>query len=147
MKRVLLPMALMIMGVISPAITANAETLLINNVSVADEYTELVLTKCKTEPSSPFTPGGPRRIKAKKEIYSSVEARLLNGVIYFTNEEELLDVDITITDVRGDIVYSTIIDIYSGSFETVDISSLESGDYTLYVTINGEDYYGFFSRE
>lgn len=144
MKRVLLPMALMIMGVISPAITANAETLFINNVSVADEYTELVLTKCQTEPDNPEIPDRPRKAKSRKNVYSSVEARLFNGIIYFTNEEDLSDVDITIIDVRGDIVFSTIFDIYSGSFETVDISSLESGDYTLYVTINGVDYFAYF---
>ncbi|MBR4590483.1 MAG: DUF3244 domain-containing protein [Bacteroidaceae bacterium] len=147
MKRLFLPIVLITMGVVSPTITTNAETLFMDNVSVADEYTELVLTKRQTSPDLPDFPNGPKRIKAKKEIYSSIDARLLDGVIYFTNEKDLSDVDVTITDVRGDIVYSTIIDIYSGSFEAVDISSLESGDYTLYVTIDGEDYYGLFSRE
>ena len=144
MKRVFLPMALMIMGVVSPAVTTDAETLYIDNVSVVEEYTELVLTMCQASPDNPDNPRGPRRAKSRKTIYSSVEVRLLNGVIYFTNEEDLSDVDIMITDVNGDNVISTIVDIYSGSFESVDIRSLESGDYTLYVTIDGVEYYAYF---
>lgn len=135
-------MALMIMGVFSPTVTSNAETLYMDNVSAIEEYTELVLMRSSQDDIK--VPGGPRRAKSRKTIYSSVEVRLLNGVIYFTNEEDLSDVDIMITDVNGDNVISTIVDIYSGSFESVDIRSLESGDYTLYVTIDGVEYYAYF---
>ena len=71
MKRVFLPMALMIMGVVSPAVTTDAETLYIDNVSVVEEYTELVLTMCQASPDNPDNPRGPRRAKSRKTIYSA----------------------------------------------------------------------------
>ena len=142
MKRVFLPMALMIMGVFSPTVTSNAETLYMDNVSAIEEYTELVLMRSSQDDIK--VPGGPRRAKSRKTIYSSVEVRLLNGVLIFNNYSDIYDAEICICDEHGDIVVSSIIDIIASDDNTIDISPLSSGYYTLYVTIDGVEYYATF---
>ena len=113
--------------------TINASTL--NNTN---DSNPIVLIK-KGKPGNVNTKGLIPRI-----TYSTVEAWFVDGFLCFDNGEDVNDVEVSIYDEEGENVSSSIIDILVDEYNMLDISFLPSGYYTLNVTINGVDYYGFF---
>lgn len=133
-------MALMVMSFVAPVQTINAATPSVATRSSNDIYLLLMGSKPS---NSDANSNGQRRARARIS-YSSVEARIHNGVLFFDNEYDLHDVEIRIADEYDDIVLSSVIDVMADEDNTIDISSLPIGYYTLYVKINGAEYYATF---
>jgi len=134
-------MALMVMSFVAPVQTINAATPSVATRSSNDIY--LLLKGSNSTNTGNSTEGGARRARARIS-YSSVEARIHNGVLFFDNEYDLHDVEIRIVDEYDDIVLSSVIDVMADEDNTIDISSLPIGYYTLYVIVNGAEYYATF---
>ena len=139
------PMALMLMSLMTPVQTMNAATP--SFATAADSDNILLLLKkpnndCSNNTNTP-SKGGRKKINVGI-CYSSIEAIIHNGVLILNNYSDIYDAEICICDEHGDIVVSSIIDIIADDDNTIDISSISSGYYTLYVTIDGVEYYSTF---
>ncbi len=90
----------------------------------------------KTETSK-----GPSRAPAAPSIEAYQTGNLIT--VYFLND--LGNVNITITDEAGTVVYLTTISSGSGAVATIDLYGFESGSYTITFTNNTGFYnYGEF---
>lgn len=140
-------MALMLMSLMAPVETVNAAIPSVaeagNTKSGKSDNLLILLSSKPTNTGAGSGIGGSRKAKARVS-YSSVEARIRNGVLIFNNEFDLYDVEVRIEDEYDDIVMSSFIDILADEDNAIDISSLPVGYYTLYVTINGAEYYATF---
>ncbi|MBO4663787.1 MAG: DUF3244 domain-containing protein [Bacteroidaceae bacterium] len=114
------------------------------SAKILDNTTELegnpiILVK-KGIPSSPINP----KSLIPRFVPSPVDAWLADGYLYFNNDEEIYDVEVSIFNEDGENISSSIIDVFADSPNMIDISFLSSGYYTLNVTINGVEYYAYF---
>ncbi len=135
MKKVLLPLALMIMGVISPTITTSAETL----DAAADSGNPIILIK-KGVPNNPFNP----KSLIPQFVPCQVNAWLVDGFLRFESNRDIYDVEVSIYDEEGVNVSCSVVDVLTDDSNSYDINFLSSGYYTLNVTINGVEYYAYF---
>lgn len=135
-------MALMLMSLMAPVETVNAAIPSVAEVGKSNDI-YLLLKGTNSTNTGNSSEVGPRRARMRIN-YSSVEARIHNGVLFFENESDLYDVKIRIEDEYDDTVMSSFIDILADEDNAIDISSLPVGYYTLYVTINGAEYYATF---
>ena len=69
---------------------------------------------------------------------------LSNDTIYFEGTVILSPVAVTICDEDDNEVLSTTLFIEANEVSTIDISTLDEGYYTLYIMVNGQEFYGEF---
>lgn len=108
---------------------------------IPDDVVYIDLSKIKTQPIVP-TSGGPKRSASRQEFF--VDAWLQNGSLYFCADFYFDDIEVTITDIDGNIVCNDCKNVCGVKEACFDLHLYEHGIYTLCVIIDGMSYQGNF---
>lgn len=87
----------------------------------------------------------PNRPKHAPANYSYLPITWLeDGALYFQGTTSIPSVDVIVKDEDDVEVLATSIDVQQGVTVSVDVSSLGSGSYTLYIIVNDLEFYTSF---
>lgn len=128
------------MALFNLTISANASTFESPVCSISDK------TEVELVDNPEYTGGIGGRKRSMPHIRrASVDAWLQYGSLHFLNDEDIENMEVSIIDAEGNEMYFDYIDILAGEEAEINVNMLNSGSYTLEVTINGTVYSGCFN--
>ena len=132
------------MALFNLPISANTSTSEATVCDVADSNSDKTEVELVADQNQSYPGKGARRINARIRR-ASVDAWLQYGSLHFLNDEDIEDMEVSIIDEEGNEMYFDYIDILAGEEAEMNDNMLNSGSYTLEVTINGTVYSGCFN--
>jgi len=132
------------MALFNLTISANTSTFESPVCGIADSNSDKTEVELVDKPE--YTGGIGGRKRSMPHIRrASVDAWLQYGSLHFLNDEDIENMEVSIIDAEGNEMYFDYIDILAGEEAEINVNMLNSGSYTLEVTINGTVYSGCFN--